>query len=172
MKNYLDIVYVLTEHWRGNEDFEEAADVILSSYSSRSSRVTPPYEFHDTKVEEQVRMLVKAFKRNYEEFVDIIRDMDLDKRELAKLTNQKNNLSTSKVEQLDYHIRTTLLAKVKQQQETLSRYRWMSEYLEESAEPLQKIAREYKGNAKVVEVPPGPPVLYQTPFSPRLRDAI
>ncbi|QBG46322.1 serine protease [Verrucomicrobia bacterium S94] len=142
LKNYLDVLYTLEQFWNGNDDFEEAAGLILSSYSTLSTRVNPPYEFHAPGVEEQVRMLVKAFKRNYEEFVGVVADMDMDRRELARLTNPNNRLSVSKVEQLDYHIRTTLLAQARQKYEEIGRYQWMSEYLEESAAPLEQLAGE------------------------------
>lgn len=142
LKNYLDVLYTLEQFWNGNDDFEAAANLILSSYSTLSTRVNPPYEFHSPKVEEQVRMLVKAFKRNYEEFVNVVRDMDMDKRELARITNPNSRLSVSKVEQLDEHIRTTLLAKARQKHEEIGRYQWMSEYLDESVAPLEQLAGE------------------------------
>lgn len=141
-KNILEIMHILVEYWNGDEDYNASAEVILSSYSSRSDRVSTPYEFHFTKTEEEIRLMVKAFKRNYEEFVDLIQGAELSKKELAKIANPKSLASTSKLERLDYHIRTMMLGKAKTVHDDLSRYRWMSNYLEESAVPLDQMAGE------------------------------
>lgn len=86
--------------------------------------------------------MVKAFKRNHEEFADIVQDMDLSKKDLAKITNPKSVNSSSKLERLDYHIRTSMLAKARRAQDELKQHTWMSEYLRESADPLEKLASE------------------------------
>jgi S1-C subfamily serine protease len=141
MQNYLEIMHVLVEYWGGDDDYQEAAAQIVSSYSSRSDRVTAPYKFHSVQTEDDLRLLVKAFKRNYDEFVDMVRSMDLSKQDLAKLTNPKSLTTSSKVERLDYHIRTTLLSKVRRLQDDLKQS-WMSDYLTESAVPLDELSSE------------------------------
>ncbi|MDF7807954.1 serine protease [Pontiellaceae bacterium B12219] len=141
MSSYLEIMHVLVEYWGGDDDYEEAANQILSSYSSRSDRVTAPYEFHSMQTEDDLRLLVKAFKRNYDEFVELVRKADLSKRDLEKLTNPKSLTSSSKVERLDYHIRTTLLSKVRRLQDDLKQ-NWMSDYLAESAVPLNELSSD------------------------------
>lgn len=142
IKNELEIMHILVEYWNGDEDYIDSARTILSSYSSRSSRVTAPYEFHYSKTEEDIRLMVKAFKRNYEEFVGLVRNEDLSKAEIAKISNPKSLVSTSKLASVDYHIRTTMLGKAKKAHEELSGYSWMSDYLKESAVPLDQMASE------------------------------
>ncbi|MDF7797846.1 serine protease [Pontiellaceae bacterium B1224] len=141
-RNILQIMHILVEYWNGDEDYEASARQILSSYSSRSDRVSAPYEFHFPKTEEEIRLMVKAFNRNYQEFVGLVRNEDFDKKELAKISNPKSLVSTSKLQSLDYHIRTTMLGKAKKVHDDLAGYRWMSDYLKESAEPLDEMASE------------------------------
>lgn len=138
----LELIRILVEYWNGNDDAEEAAQVILSSYSSRDERVNLPFRFHDSDVEEDVRLMVKAFKRNLDEFIDEVRKMDPDKADLKKMENANTLTSTTKVEQIDYHIRTSMLRKVKQLQDEIKQVEWMSEYLNERAAALDEPAGE------------------------------
>lgn len=139
-KNYLELLQILTEYWSGNDDYEEAAYMIMSSFASRGRRVKPPYEFHSTDMEEEIRMFVKSFKRNYEEFVTIAQEMD--KQDLAKLSNQGNRKSEGRVDRIDYHLRTMLLGKARQLQDDMAKYNWMTQLLSELAEPLDEMAGE------------------------------
>lgn len=144
-KNYLELMSILVEYWGGlddYEDYENAANTIMAAYSSKSSRIDRPYEFHINEIEAQVEMGVKSFKRNYEEFKALVVSADLDKKELAKISNVQDSKSSSKIERLDYYIRTTMLSKARQLQQDIGRYEWMSEYLEESAEALEKMASD------------------------------
>ena len=137
--NTLEIMHILVEYWNGNEDYEDAAHLIMSSYSSRDDRVRLPYGFHDADMEENVRMMVKAFKRNLDDFIDDLRDKDLSRSDINRMANSNDLLSTTDLERLDYHIRTGLLGRTKRMQDELRQKRWLSEYLEESAEPLDEM---------------------------------
>jgi hypothetical protein len=72
----------------------------------------------------------------------LVKKSDLDKAELAKLSNAQTSNSSSKIERMDSYIRTTLLSKVQQLQKEIQQRDWMSEYLEESAETLDTMASE------------------------------
>lgn len=139
-KNYLELLHILAEYWSGNDDYEEAAYLIMSSYASSGQRVKPPYEFHSTDMEEEIRMFVKSFKRNFEEFAGL--SQGLDKQDLAKLSNQANRKSEGKLDRVDYHIRTVLLGKARQLQDDMKKFNWMTQLLSELAEPLDEMAGE------------------------------
>jgi S1-C subfamily serine protease len=145
MKNYLEIMHVLVEYWGGLDDYEQyesSANAIMTAYSSKASSSARPYGFHMSEVESQVEMAVKSFKRNFDEFRILVKKSDLDKAELAKLSNAQTSNSSSKIERMDSYIRTTQLSKVQQLQKEIQQRDWMSEYLEESAETLDTMASE------------------------------
>ncbi len=144
-KSYLELTGVLVGYWGGlenYEDYEDAAKQVMESYSSKSSSVDRPYGFHDMEMELDVEMAVKAFKRNFEEFRQLVRKADLDKKDMAKMSNADNSFSQSKIERLDYYIRTMMLSKAKKLQEEIKAQNWMSEYLEESASDVERMAGE------------------------------
>jgi hypothetical protein len=141
-KNYLEIMHILVQYWNGDDDYEDAAKLIMTSYSTSGNRAHQPYKFHFSENEDEISMMVKAFKRNFDEFVDRLADMDLSKGEMSKLRKSYGKKSTSKVEMLDYHIRTSLLEKARRVQDDLKQYNWMSDFLRESAAPLDALAGE------------------------------
>jgi hypothetical protein len=141
-KNMLEIMNILIMYWNSDQSFAPAARRIMSAYDAGSGRVKPPYEFHDPKTAAEVAMLVKFFTRNYEELGEKVRDMDLDRRELERLSSSFGQKSTNKLEMIDNHIRTSMLNRLKRMQDELGTYTWMSRFLTESAEPLDELAGE------------------------------
>ena len=139
-KNYLELLHILAGFWSGDDDYRDAAYVIMTSYSSSGNRVKPPYEFHEAKTEEEIRMFVKAFKRNFEEFEEIVQEMEISKKELAQFGNTKSRKSSGRIDRVDYHLRTMLLGKARQLQDNLKRYSWMSRFLKGEADPLDEMA--------------------------------
>lgn len=142
LSNQLEIMLVLVQYWSGNEDFDEQANRIMTAYATQGGRIKRPYEFHYAESEQAVELWVKAFKRNHEEFVAKVSDMQLTKSDLAKMSNANAQMSTSKIQLIDDHLRSMLLDKVRQGQDALKQYDWMSNYLRESAEPLDELAGE------------------------------
>ncbi len=145
-KNRLEIMTVLVEYWGGLDDYEDyevAAKTIMAAYSTRAGQVERPYEFHSAAAEAEIEMMVKAFARNYDEFVAMMREMDPDRRELAAMSAaQKSGKSPSKAERVDYYIRTSTLSKAKALREELERQEWMSQYMRDAADPLNKMASD------------------------------
>jgi hypothetical protein len=141
-QNYLEAAYILVQYWNGNEDYYGQAKRIITAYTTSGNRVKPPYKFHLQQTEQELVMMVKAFKQNHDEFIEKINDMDLDKRELTKLRRSFGGHSTRGVEMIDYRIRTGFLNKVKRMQDDLGQYEWMSRYLRQTAEPLDQLSGE------------------------------
>ena len=138
----LEIMNILIMYWISDEDFAPAARRIMSAYDAGGGRVKPPYEFHDPKTAAEVAMLVKSFARNHDELREKVRDMNFDRRELERLSNSFGQKSTSKVEMIDNHIRTSMLNRLKRIQDELTTYTWMSRFLKDSAEPLDELPGE------------------------------
>jgi hypothetical protein len=142
LRNSLQAIYILVQYWDGNEDYTDQARRIMSAYSSGGTRIKPPYEFHYPETEQELAMVVKAFQRNLDEFLARAKDMELSKSELNELDRNFGKKSSNQLETVDYHIRTTLLNKVKRMQDQLGQYAWMSRFLQSSAEPLDELAGE------------------------------
>ncbi|WP_372845354.1 serine protease [Pontiella sp.] len=141
-KNYLEILNTLVMYWNGDDDYEESAKRIMSDYTSSNNRSKPPYTFQSPKTEAEATMLVKAFKRNYEEFVAKVNDMDVSSRDLEDMSQNFGRRSTTKAEMLDGYIRSSLLNRAKRIQTDLEESRWASRFLEEAAEPLSELVGE------------------------------
>ncbi len=144
-QNYLELTSILVEYWGGlqdYDDYEEAARHIMDAYSTRSGNVERPYQFHNLDVEAEVEMGVKSFKRNFEEFRELVRKADLSKSEMSDMSNDASSTSQSKIERLDYYIRSMMLSKARKLKEEIEDQVWMSEYLEETAADLEKMAGE------------------------------
>jgi S1-C subfamily serine protease len=137
LQNYIEVMYILVQYWNGNEDFMAQARRLMSVYGSSAMRVKPPYEFNSDETEQDLTMMVKAFSRNYDEFIAKASDMQLTKNELNDLNRNFGKKSTNQLESLDYRIRTLMINKANRMQDQLDEYDWMSTFLEKSAEPLE-----------------------------------
>ena len=136
LQNYIEVMYILVQYWTGNEDFTAQARHIMSAYSSSGTRVKPPYTFNFTETEQDLSLMVKAFSRNYDEFIGKAKDMELTQKELNTLDRNFGKKSTNQLEMMDYRIRNSMLNKANRIQDQLSQYKWMSTFLEQSVDPL------------------------------------
>ncbi len=125
MQSYLEALYILVQHWIENDDFSVPASRLISAYSKIGAVKDAPYEFRESKMEEQLQMTVRAYQKNHFE-----------------MEGEFDELSTSEKDALGGRISHLLLKSVKGAQKTLGETPWASDYLEESVRPLEKLADE------------------------------